>query len=320
MKEKIFNILKCPYCEDKLSFMKVKLSCLNCKRSFIIKDGIPSFLDYSDSFYEGKFIESHDLDKKFNFPLLRLFYNLISVDKSRERFFKKNLRGKNQMILDIGCGGGWGVLTEFGRVIGVDISIKSLKNASKFYDLVIQAGILKLPFFNNTFDIVFSSDVIGHIPFNDKQMLISEIYRITKKDGVSIHSIECDSNSLFYKWAKKYPDFYKKYFIEMYGHFGLELPTEVFERFREIGFIPLIEKADPCKGYLRPIESYNVFFNNEYKNKSILIKFFISFLNAVLKVKTLKYLINFIIGFFIPLSDLITPINHRDSVKLLLKK
>lgn len=52
-------------------------------------------------------------------------------------------------------------------------------------------------------------------------MLISEIYRVTKKNGVSMHSIECDSNSLFYKWAKKFPDLFKKYFVEMYGHFGL---------------------------------------------------------------------------------------------------
>lgn len=50
------------------------------------------------------------------------------------------------MILDIGCGGGWKGLTEFGSVIGIDISIKSLKNASKIYDLVVQADILKLPF------------------------------------------------------------------------------------------------------------------------------------------------------------------------------
>lgn len=324
MKEKILDILVCPICKGKPIFRERKLVlCPDCKRSFVVKDGIISFINYNDSFYEGKFTESYDLDKKFNFSLLKPFkyiYNLISVDKSRERFFRKNLNRRNQMILDIGCGGGWKDLTEFGKVIGVDVSIKSLKNASKFYDLVIQADILKLPFSDNTFDVVFSSDVIGHIPFDDKQILISEIYRVTKKGGKSIHSVECDSNSLFYKWAKKYPDLFQKYFIEMYGHFGLELPTKVFERFRKVGFIPLIKKADPCKGYIRPIESYLVFFNNEYKNKSIFVKYFISSLNTLLKIKSLKYIINFLLGFFIPLSDLVIPVNHRDSVKICLIK
>lgn len=45
MKERIFNILKCPYCEEKLSFIKTKFSYPNCERSFFIKDGVLSFLN-----------------------------------------------------------------------------------------------------------------------------------------------------------------------------------------------------------------------------------------------------------------------------------
>jgi len=321
--KEIFDILRCPYCKGKLLLIETELICSDCKRSFAIRDGIPSLLNYNSDFYEGKFTEGHDLDGKFNFPPLKTFkyiYNLISVDKSRERFFRKNLSRKNQIILDIGCGGGWKDLAKFGTVIGVDISFKSLRNATKFYNLAIKTDILNLPLLDNTFDIVFSSDVIGHIPLRDKEKLISEIYRVTKKGGISIHSIECDSNSLFYKWAKSYPDLFKKYFIGMYGHFGLELPTEVFKRFRKVGFIPLIEKADPCKGYLRPVESYTIFFSNEYKQKSIFINIFTSFLNIVLKIKFFKYIINFLLGFFIPISDIITPVNHRDSVKICSKK
>jgi SAM-dependent methyltransferase len=328
MKKELFNILRCPYCGGKLLFSGGNLLCSDCKRRFSVKDGIPSFTSYRDKFYEGKFTESYSFDKKFNSVILNYFkiiYDMVAVDKSRERFFlknlsKENLNEKNRLILDIGCGGGWQDLTKFGKVVGVDISLKSLRNASKYYDFVVHSSILKLPFPDGTFDIVFSADVIGHVHFKYKKRLISEIYRVTKRGGRSIHSIECDSNSLFYKWAKKYPDLFKKYFIDMYGHFGLELPTNVFKRFREAGFIPLIEKADPCRGYLRPIESYIVFFDNEYKNKSFFVKYFISLLNISFRVRFFKHVINFILGFFIPLSDLFTCVNSRDSVKIYLVK
>ena len=320
-KEIKLDIICCPECHSRLETKRGnKLFCPQCQKNFLIKDNIPSFINQGDNFYEGRFMDILEGEEKFTNPVLKKLYNfytLIAITHSRERFLKKILKGKNNLlVLDLGCGGGRKYLTQFGRVVGIDISLQSLKKAKKVYDMVVQADILKLPFHNETFDLVVSTDVIGHIPIKNKDKLISEIYRVTKKGGYSAHSIECDSESLIYRWAKSFPDLYQKYFIEMYGHCGLELPGKVFERFRRVGFSPIIEKADPCKGYLRPIESYVVFFNNEYKEKSLLIKILVTFCKLIAKKRLIRYLFNFILGLFIPLADLITPLNHRDSVKV----
>jgi hypothetical protein len=46
----------------------------------------------------------------------------------------------------------------------------------------------------------------------------------------------------------------------MYGHHGLEPPSACKRRFREQGFVPMIERSDYCKGVVRPPDSYKVFF------------------------------------------------------------
>lgn len=319
------DILCCPECYGQLSeFIQSHLFCPNCNRTFPLRNGIYSFVDSSDDFYEGKFTYTAKVNKGLTNPILKLLYIAytgVSIDASRERFLKKILRGKrNLVILDLGCGGGREYLNRFGRVIGTDISLASLASAKTIYEIVIHTDVLKLPFFDETFDLVCSTDLIGHIPRECKDQFISEIYRVTKWGGHTGHSIECDSRNLFYQWARRYPDLFRKYFIEMYGHYGLELPKYVFERFRQRGFIPVIEKADPCKGYLRPIDSYVVFFNNEYKEKSVWIKIFIDICRLLHRNRSVRVLSSLILGLFVPLADLITPMDHRDSVKVYYKK
>lgn len=211
-------------------------------------------------------------------------------------------------------------MTEFGDVTGVDVSFESLIKAQEVYKSVIHADISKMPFEDEYFDIVFSTDVMGHIPLEEKDRVLSEIFRITHKGGFSFHSLECDSKSLFFKWAKKYPDLYQKYFVEMYGHFGLEPYRDVFKRFRNVGFIPILEATDPTKGYLREVSSYVVFFDNEFKKYSKIIKGLVGICKLLSTQKNIRIIANFIIGFFVPLASSITPESHRDSLKVIYRK
>lgn len=288
---------------------------------FLIKQGIPSFINKVDEFYEGRFEEQNRTPEEGFKQTLSSVINAISIDDSRIRFLKRVLKNKaNLTILDLGCGAGWSYIKRAGRVFGIDVSFKSLVKAKTIYEGVVQADILHLPFCNDSFDLVISLDVLGHIPPGKKGQFISEIYRVTKKGGGSAHSIECDSQSLLYRWAKKFPELYNKYFIEMYGHYGLELPSRVFQRFRRSGFNPIIEKADPCKGYLRPVESYCIFFDNEYKEKSKWINILVGFCRILKEKAFIRRGVNFILGLFVPLADCLTPLNHRDSAKVYYSK
>src|SRR3989338_5146868 len=88
----------------------------------------------------------------------------------------------NSKSLDVGCGNGI-ITRNLGKIckeiIGVDIEDKRLiKEGYKF--ILIKDE--KLPFKDNTFDVVISNQVIEHV--NDQDDHIKEIYRVLKDDGV----------------------------------------------------------------------------------------------------------------------------------------
>jgi 2-polyprenyl-6-hydroxyphenyl methylase/3-demethylubiquinone-9 3-methyltransferase len=97
--------------------------------------------------------------------------------------------GKNQTVLDIGCGAG--ILTntlsrEGHTVYGIDISSSSLEVAKK-YDTTgrvsyQQASAYSLPFPNQMFDVVCAMDVLEHVEKPD--LLISEASRVLKPGGL----------------------------------------------------------------------------------------------------------------------------------------
>jgi ubiquinone/menaquinone biosynthesis C-methylase UbiE len=156
-------------------------------------------------------------------------------------------------ILNIGSGGGHRFLNELGSVTAIDLSLKSLLNARNIYDYCYQADAREIPFPDESFDLVFSSHLLGHISLEDKQSVIKEIYHVTKRGGYSLHSAECESNNFIYARAKKYPDLFVKYFQDVYGHYGIEYPSACKLRFRDVGFQPIYENSDYCKGVIRPV-------------------------------------------------------------------
>ena len=276
-------------------------------------------------FYEGRFVYTRRDEKQGIAALLKRLYMVVSIDGHEYRFFEHCLKDMIQRIdlriLDVGCGGGNQQLLRYGQVTGVDLSFQSLVAAREAgYQDVCRSDLLQLPFPTSTFDVVTSTHVLGHIPLNIKQSVIQEIYRVTKPGGFSMHSVECDSNAWFYRRAKQFPDLYQKYFVEMYGHYGLELPKVNFGRFRRAGFRPIFEEADPRKGYIRPIESYAVFFDNDLKHvaKEFWLLAFLSRLFSANRV--VRKSVNLLFGMFVPMSNWLTPPDHRDSLKCVYQK
>lgn len=97
-------------------------------------------------------------------------------------------------VLEIGCGsGGYAlrVAEQAGcRMVGIDINPHGIANASRLaQDAGLDAGVRfqecdaskRLPFENDSFDAVFSNDVLCHIP--GREAVFAEIFRVLKPGG-----------------------------------------------------------------------------------------------------------------------------------------
>jgi ubiquinone/menaquinone biosynthesis C-methylase UbiE len=126
-----------------------------------------------------------------------------------------------------------------------------------------------LPFPDETFEFVVSSDVLGHIRIADKDQTLAEIWRVLRPGGLTLHYIEAEGTDPLMRFAQSYPELYRQHIIEPEGHVGLEAATAIFNRFRRNRFIPLQEMAV----YRGPvyIQRFVQYFDNEYRGKSGLI-------------------------------------------------
>ncbi len=100
----------------------------------------------------------------------------------------------NSSVLEVGCGSGVYALhlaqTTGCSIIGLDINALGIHNANQ---LALHLGLRPqarfevcdvskpLPFADETFDAIFSNDVLCHIP--GRQALLAEIYRVLKHGG-----------------------------------------------------------------------------------------------------------------------------------------
>ncbi|MCB1144936.1 MAG: class I SAM-dependent methyltransferase [Leptospiraceae bacterium] len=98
-------------------------------------------------------------------------------------FKDSNNLNKSFKILDIGCGTGvW--LTHLNRVAeaeGLDISEEAVEFSAKRGLKITLGSAEKIPFDNNTFDIITAIGVIEHI--EDDKIVIQEINRVLKPGG-----------------------------------------------------------------------------------------------------------------------------------------
>lgn len=176
---------------------------------------------YSEMF-EGKFTETL-LNSKHT-GLANLYFNhspSTFTQKSLKGLFEE-LGGHEYKILDLGCGGGNELLIDYGYIVGVDVSKASVDNAKLIYDEAMVLDVSKgLPFDDDSFDVIFSSEVLGHIFNEHKDFIIKECQRILKPSGHIIGSIETfGDNWLTRRLIQK--GVYDKLWIDPWGHVGLE--------------------------------------------------------------------------------------------------
>lgn len=92
-------------------------------------------------------------------------------------------------VLDVGCAKGF-MLYDFTRLIpgisvaGIDISEYAIENAKEEIKEYLQIGdARKLPFEDNSFDLVVSITTLHNLNKDDMRVALKEIMRVTKKDA-----------------------------------------------------------------------------------------------------------------------------------------
>jgi 2-polyprenyl-3-methyl-5-hydroxy-6-metoxy-1,4-benzoquinol methylase len=185
MKEKLLEILVCPFCKTNLSLEASKvadgeinegrLKCISCQKLFDITNGIPRFVEvnnYASSFgYQWNLFRKEQIDS----------HN--GTDLSARRFWtetgwkKDELKGK--WVLDAGCGAGRfldAASQSEAEIVGIDISnaIDAAKENLQGRKNVhfVQASIYELPFREGTFDKCYCIGVVQHTPDPHKTLQV----------------------------------------------------------------------------------------------------------------------------------------------------
>jgi hypothetical protein len=113
--------------------------------------------------------------------------------------------------------------------------------------------------------------VIGHIPFEIKDQVFAEMFRVLKKGGRSVHVAETDSTSCWARFAHKDPALFRKYFVDVPGHISLEMPSQLRQRFNKHGFKEII--FTKINGNVQECGTITGIFDNEYRAKSRFLSF-----------------------------------------------
>jgi len=188
MRPAFLDVLRCPACAAELDARAGaggECSSLECasEHRFPVVDGVPRFLDsesYAGNFgYEWNVHDRTQLDDRSSDESERTF-------RRKTGFGPEDVAGK--LVLDAGCGMGrfsdvasrWGA-----TVVGVDLS-RAVEAAQRNLGdrpnvHVAQADILRLPFADETFDLVFSIGVLHHTP--DTRAAFDRLPRLVKPGG-----------------------------------------------------------------------------------------------------------------------------------------
>lgn len=115
-----------------------------------------------------------------------------NIELSKNYFLNFNFQ-KEVNILDIGCNYGSLIYnlhrSGYKNIYGIDVNKDSIQQGKLLYDIISKNITVydgeKIPFKDESFDIILMFDVIEHIQ-NIQYYLNNEVYRVLKKDGVFI--------------------------------------------------------------------------------------------------------------------------------------
>lgn len=139
---------------------------------------------------------------------------------------------------------------------GVDLAYKSAKESGEQGLLGSQADVIDLPFSDNTFDALITTDVLEHI--DDSNRVVSEISRVLKPGGKVFAVIADPSEGRFTKVhdhiARTDNKSDIRYWEELFEEKGLKVLSENSEKYRKKDWrrvfnLPLLVKLKEKPGF-----------------------------------------------------------------------
>jgi ubiquinone/menaquinone biosynthesis C-methylase UbiE len=183
-------------------------------------------IDDPAEFYRARYVSDQLLDGRYFSAL-----NRFDILWAHTIWIYDNVR-RRAKVLDVGCGSGRLALLKRKSVmlIGVDLSKECAEQARRNgYDEAHAANLIDLPFENSTFDYVVSLDVMGHVAVDQKDAVLSELCRVLKADGVTLHGIEV-MNRARRKDYDQMNESELRQFVAIDGHVGMESESAIRER------------------------------------------------------------------------------------------
>ena len=215
--EDLLQILACPDCRGKLSLSDSAFRCLCCGRRFPVRGKIvillPSNLEEEkrneDGYYKSHRMEGINRPAWMALALKREDINFLKRDFLPRH--RKEIKGR---CLEIGSGSCWGsslIQKSFpARLklnIASDVSAVALQKGVDIAELIganinyfISCDTERLPFADNTFDVIFGSAIIHH--FSNTAKGVAEIHRVLADGGVYLGINETVTNSVFNSFSK----------------------------------------------------------------------------------------------------------------------
>ena len=215
-------------------------------------------------FYRTKFVSDEVLDARYFSAL-----NRFDMRFARTMWVYDNVRA-GSTVLDLGCGAGMLALLKRKGVtlFGVDLSSEgALASRRNGYDFTCAAELTRLPFDADSFDYAVSLDVLGHVGFEEKDAVLSEIRRVLRPGGVTLHGIEC-TDRLAQKSYEEMTDEELRRFVAVDGHVGLEEEHEHAARFRrffrEVAWEPRYALCLSSDEFIKQREEYGLPFESDF--------------------------------------------------------
>lgn len=196
------EILRCPFDRARLMLGEGHMQCAECRRTFPVVDGIPSFVvpDLATAHEQEEWLRKQSEIQARDAQASRYdrLLGLLLMSPVETRMTLHALRGNSgyfTTLAEVGCGTGrmlqhLATLTEL--VIGVDFSLQSLRLCRRRMQsvgalektLLIHADACLLPLADEVLDAVASCQLVEHLPSDRlRRQVLAEMARVLKAGG-----------------------------------------------------------------------------------------------------------------------------------------
>jgi len=185
----------------------------------------------------------HDQDFELLYQLEETYWWFPAMRKITDVIAARELQQSNLRILDAGCGTGFN-LGYYGAngardVYGLDLADTALKHVRKRgFRKIARASITEIPFKTDTFDLVFSFEVVTQTPYETHDASLQEMNRVLKPGGHLFIRVP----AFMWLWSSHDEELEVRYRYER---------EELGKRLERAGFV--VEWISYANGFLFPV-------------------------------------------------------------------